>query len=126
VTFAGGRPAATVPLQGLVWIEPRPGSRAISERSVRGLSDADGNFLLGPFPLGEVHLHAFAGPITTYGCHVWRDGRFLWLEPATSLNDINDRGVAVGRVTGDSSGFTSHGAIWPKALTRMPMHGDVR
>jgi probable HAF family extracellular repeat protein len=75
---------------------------------------------------GEVALHAFAGPITTYGGHVWRDGRFLWLEPATSLNDINDRGVAVGRVTGDSSGFTSHGAIWPKALTRMPMHGDVR
>jgi probable HAF family extracellular repeat protein len=75
---------------------------------------------------GEVALHAFAGSITTYGGHVWRHGQFLWLEPATSLNDISDRGVAVGRVTGDSSGFTSHGAIWPKALTRIPVSGEAR
>jgi probable HAF family extracellular repeat protein len=75
---------------------------------------------------GEVALHAFVSPITNYGGHVWRDGHFLWLEPSTSLNDINDRGVAVGRVSGDSSGFDSHGAIWPKALTRIPIHGTVR
>ena len=75
---------------------------------------------------GEVAVHAFAGPITQFGGHVWRDGQFLWLEPSTSLNDINDRGVAVGRVSGDSSGFESHGAIWPKALTRLAVHGAVR
>jgi hypothetical protein len=75
---------------------------------------------------GEVALHAFVSPITTYGGHVWRDGQFLWLDPSTSLNDINDHGVAVGRVSGDPSGFESHGAIWPKASTRVPVHGGVR
>jgi probable HAF family extracellular repeat protein len=75
---------------------------------------------------GEIAVHTFAGPVTGYGGHVWRDGAFLWLEPATSLNDISDRGVAVGRVQGDTSGFTSHGAIWPKASTRLPVRGDVR
>lgn len=63
---------------------------------------------------GVVAVHAFAGPVTDYGGHVWRDGQFLRLDQSTSLNDINDRGVAVGRVQGDASGFESHGAIWPK------------
>jgi probable HAF family extracellular repeat protein len=74
---------------------------------------------------GEVAVHAFAGPITEYGGHVWRDGQFLWLDQATSLDDISDRGVAVGRVQGDSSGFTSHGAIWPRSSTRLPTSGGV-
>ncbi len=75
---------------------------------------------------GEVAVHAFAGPITQFGGHVWRDGRFLLLDQATSLNDINERGVAVGRVRGDASGFESHGAVWPKASTRVPVHGGLR
>jgi probable HAF family extracellular repeat protein len=75
---------------------------------------------------GEVAVHAFTGPVTQFGGNVWRDGRFLLLDQATSLNDINDRGVAVGRVQGDPSGFESHGAIWPKASTRVAVHGGVR
>ena len=77
---------------------------------------------------GEVAVHAFVTGtiITEYGGHVWRDGQFRHLDQATSLNDINDRGVAVGRVQGDSSGFESHGAVWPKSGTRIPVHGAVR
>jgi probable HAF family extracellular repeat protein len=77
---------------------------------------------------GEVAVHAFVtgSIITEYGGHVWRDGQFRHLDQATSLNDISDRGVAVGLVQGDASGFESHGAVWPKSSTRIPVHGGVR
>jgi probable HAF family extracellular repeat protein len=75
---------------------------------------------------GEIAVHAFVvGPITEYGGHVWRDGIFRHLESSTSVDDIDDRGVAVGRVE-TVGGFESHGAIWPKAGTRIPVDGGVR
>jgi probable HAF family extracellular repeat protein len=74
---------------------------------------------------GEVAVHAFTGPITLYGAHVWRDGILQRLEPFGSLNDINDRGVAVGRVFVEGTA-EAHGAVWPKASTRVPVHGGGR
>jgi uncharacterized membrane protein len=67
---------------------------------------------------GEIALHAFAGPITEYGAYIWRDGRLRRLEPTGSVNDINDRGVAVGIIAIGTTG-DSHGAVWPKASTRL-------
>jgi probable HAF family extracellular repeat protein len=72
---------------------------------------------------GEVAVHAFTGPITEFGGQIWRDGVFHHLESSATARDINERGVAVGAV---SLGFEQHGAVWPKALTRVPPPGPVR
>jgi probable HAF family extracellular repeat protein len=72
---------------------------------------------------GEVAVHAFTGPITEFGGQIWRDGIFHHLESSASAHGINERGVAVGWV---SLGFEQHGAVWPKALTRVPPQGPMR
>ena len=74
---------------------------------------------------GDVAVHAFTGPITEYGGHIWRGGTFHRLEPTGSLNDINERGVAVGRVLIEGTA-EAHGAVWPKASTLVAVHGGVR
>jgi probable HAF family extracellular repeat protein len=73
---------------------------------------------------GDIAVHGWASPTNAYGGHVWRDGVFLRLEGDGSVQDINNRGVVVGRIFVDSG--IIHGAIWPKALTRIPVDGVVR
>jgi probable HAF family extracellular repeat protein len=51
------------------------------------------------------------------GGFVWHQGRFHLLEGSGSAHDINEAGVAVGRIT--IQGSEEHGAVWPKALTRI-------
>jgi probable HAF family extracellular repeat protein len=53
------------------------------------------------------------------GGFVWSGGTFRLLEGSGSAQDINDRGVAVGRI--HIQGSEEHGAVWPKALTRVPV-----
>ena len=51
------------------------------------------------------------------GAFVWSRGRFRFLPPGSIANDINERGVAVGRFFFHESGIL-HGMVWPRALTR--------
>jgi probable HAF family extracellular repeat protein len=72
----------------------------------------------------EIAVHGWASPVNEYGGHVWRDGVFQKLEGNGSVQGINNRGVVVGYIYDEFS--LLHGAIWPKALTRVPVHGAVR
>lgn len=71
---------------------------------------------------GDVVGQAFGGT----GGFVWANGTFTSLPSPLigSANDINDRGVAVGRIAVVSD--IEHGAVWPKTLTRVPpsLRGD--
>ena len=53
------------------------------------------------------------------GGFVWHAGTFRLLEGGGSAQNINDRGVAVGRIF--IQGSEQHGAVWPKASTRVPV-----
>jgi probable HAF family extracellular repeat protein len=57
------------------------------------------------------------------GAFVWSRGRFRFLPPGSNANDINERGVAVGRFFFHESGIL-HGMVWPRAVTRP--HGSER
>jgi probable HAF family extracellular repeat protein len=73
---------------------------------------------------GEIAVHGWASPTNEYGGHVWRDGVFQKLAGDGSVQDINNRGVVVGQILTEDG--LLHGAVWPKALTRMPVHGERR
>jgi hypothetical protein len=55
---------------------------------------------------------------------VWLNGAFRRLEGDGTAHDVNNRGVAVGRL--HIQGSELHGAVWPKALTRVPLNGGAR
>jgi hypothetical protein len=59
VRFPDGRPTGRVGVQGLVRADG-PRGAFMMDRSVRAFSDEHGHFVLGPLPLGEVALHAYA------------------------------------------------------------------
>jgi probable HAF family extracellular repeat protein len=73
---------------------------------------------------GEIAVHGWASPTNDYGGHVWRDGVFHRLEGTGTAQDINNRGVVVGQIFTENG--IGHGALWPKALTRLPIHGGGR
>jgi probable HAF family extracellular repeat protein len=73
---------------------------------------------------GEIAVHGWASPTNDYGGHVWRDGVFQRLEGTGTAQDINNRGVVVGQILGADG--IAHGALWPKALTRIPVLGEGR
>ena len=95
--------------------------------SVAPLSGAWGTFsgiAWGINDRGDVVLNGHNLATDEGGGFVWSRGTFRLLEGPGSAHDINERGVAVGRIF--IQGSEEHGAVWPKALTRIPVHGVVR
>ena len=66
---------------------------------------------------GDVVVNGHNHATNEGGGFVWRQGTFLPLEGFGSAHDINEAGVAVGRI--HIQGSEEHGAVWPKALTRI-------
>ena len=61
------------------------------------------------------------------GPFVWARGQFHFLTQDGGAQDINERGVVVGRYYFDPNiQDQQHGILWLKAATRLPMHGGVR
>jgi uncharacterized membrane protein len=73
---------------------------------------------------GEIAVHGSASPTNGHGGHVWRDGVFHQLEGTGAAHDINNGGVVVGRIFTENG--IAHGALWPKALTRLSILGADR
>jgi hypothetical protein len=59
--FADGQPAGAM-LHGLVRFPHAGGVSIRGDLSARGSADAQGRFVVGPLPLGQVELRAIAGP----------------------------------------------------------------
>lgn len=61
------------------------------------------------------------------GAFVWARGQFRFLPSDGGAQDINERGVVVGRYHYDPNiGFEQHGILWLKASTRLPMPLEAR
>jgi probable HAF family extracellular repeat protein len=95
--------------------------------SVAPLSGAWGTFAgiaWGINDRGDVVLNGHNLATDEGGGFVGSRGEYRLLAGPGSAHDINERGVAVGRIF--IQGSEEHGAVWPKASTRVPVPGADR